>query len=965
MPQRSLIASLAIAWVALGTSCFNEAKAPTVLPTRTLGLGVEAASEARPGPVSVAFGSPSPVGIVFDRPMRGTALAKLMAVGGGEPAGAWRWVGQSAVVFSPSSRLPFATEYEIAVAAGAQAVDGTVLAAPYSFRFSTERPTLVSLEPRDGQIPQSPTFELRFNQPVREEEVLRAVHLVVGDAKKPWPLHARESVPGTQTRLALTPVGALPPATSLELDIDESLHGLEGPLPLGKAAHFAMRTHGALTVVSAQRTRSLAAGKCRASGAELELSNPVTVRELEAHVRFEPPAPIDWSRRGDDALTKVDLRAPLAPARRYELVVSAGMKDVYGQALTRTTSRALEVGTDPLLHISEQEVFGVLGGTPRTVAVQSANLGAYDLLAQPLNEASLVRYLAEATPLAPDPMAEASRLFPQAKIEAVHAKSPFGPPETRVLSLEALLASERGRGAALFVAESQGPTRAGTQLEDVRVVTQTDLMMTARIGVHGGLVWVDRLSNGKPVPGAKVSVRDATGAEVVTGRTDESGMAVLVSDAHSLAGDTGSVDSRSVLIARAGDDWTFRPLADDLEGPCREPLLSAASLSGVLLTDRESYGLGDTIETKAFFREERRHGEGAPAEGRPARLTVTGPHGDVVSTTEGKLDAYGGFAAAVHVPTAERSGPWSLSAEVLLDADHGAGAATTTVQVIAADPSSPGSDEKPSQAPPSGHPTGSAPAETRGRVALASDQAVYEVGQTATVQLESPFREGDAFVTVEGSGTPRGERIHVVGSKATLRVPITDDMRAAGNVAVLLARNPGGGATGEDTNSLAVGQLGLRVAASSRRLRVRIVPTTPSPVPGDPLEADVLVTDQAGTPARASVTFAAVDDGAAARDPFAALDAATAAAGSYWIDSRADMGRALLPPHGPAPVPAKAEADTHHASATDHPGRTAFFDGGLLTDVAGRTHVRFKVPDGAPSLRLWAVAATDDSRFGA
>src|SRR5208282_5878427 len=98
----------------------------------------------------------------------------------------------------------------------------------------------------------------------------------------------------------------------------------------------------------------------------------------------------------------------------------------------------------------------------RSVDVQSANLVAYDLLAQPLNEASLVRYFAEATPGASDPMAEASRLFPQAKIEAVHPKSPFGPPETRSLSLDALLAAERGRGAALFVAESQGPSRAGT-----------------------------------------------------------------------------------------------------------------------------------------------------------------------------------------------------------------------------------------------------------------------------------------------------------------------------------------------------------------------------------------------------------------------------------------------------------------------------------------------------------------------
>ena len=188
MPQRSLIASLAIACLVFGASCFNEAKAPSIVPTRTLGLAPEAVPEAKAGPVSVAFASSSPVGVVFDRAMRGAEAGgavrvKITAVGAGlQPAGAWRWVGRSALVFAPSARLPSATEYEVTVEAGAQAVDGSVLAAPYAFRFSTGRPALVSLDPREGQISLLPAFELRFSEPVSPEEVTRAAHLVVGES---------------------------------------------------------------------------------------------------------------------------------------------------------------------------------------------------------------------------------------------------------------------------------------------------------------------------------------------------------------------------------------------------------------------------------------------------------------------------------------------------------------------------------------------------------------------------------------------------------------------------------------------------------------------------------------------------------------------------------------------------------------------------------------------------------------
>lgn len=122
------------------------------------------------------------------------------------------------------------------------------------------------------------------------------------------------------------------------------------------------------------------------------------------------------------------------------------------------------------------------------------------------------------------------------------------------------------------------------------------------------------------------------------------------------------------------------------------------------------------------------------------------------------------------------------------------------------------------------------------------------------------------------------------------------------------------------------------------------------------------MSDPAGVPVRASVTFAAVDD-VALPDPLALFDARRPLA-SFWVDSRADMGHAVLAARDPEPLPARGPGPLLVADAPERVGRTAYFDGELLTDVTGRAHVELTVPAESTSLRLRAVAATEDARFG-
>ena len=58
-------------------------------------------------------------------------------------AGEWRWLGSASVEFVPARPLPDGTRFTVTVPAGLRAVDGSVLAEPYSFSFETRRPAVL------------------------------------------------------------------------------------------------------------------------------------------------------------------------------------------------------------------------------------------------------------------------------------------------------------------------------------------------------------------------------------------------------------------------------------------------------------------------------------------------------------------------------------------------------------------------------------------------------------------------------------------------------------------------------------------------------------------------------------------------------------------------------------------------------------------------------------------------------
>ena len=101
-------------------------------------------------------------------------------------AGTFRWSGTTILIFTPAHRLPLATKYDVTIDASAAAESGRRLERPYPFTFTT--PTARLLQTHwyrpGGRFDRPPIIVLRFNQPVKPEDV--AAHVTARFERHPF-----------------------------------------------------------------------------------------------------------------------------------------------------------------------------------------------------------------------------------------------------------------------------------------------------------------------------------------------------------------------------------------------------------------------------------------------------------------------------------------------------------------------------------------------------------------------------------------------------------------------------------------------------------------------------------------------------------------------------------------------------------------------------------------------------------
>ncbi|MEM7127312.1 MAG: Ig-like domain-containing protein [Chloroflexota bacterium] len=143
-----------------------------------------AVTSTEPSPDVQGFNVTAPIVIVFNQPvvplLGVDELSDLPTPLTIEPdiSGTGEWLNTSIYTFQPDQPLAGSTEYQVTIG-GFETTQGKSLGEPYQFRFTTEAPTVVSMDPIGaGQaFPPDTVIKLTFNQSMEPQSVESAFSL--------------------------------------------------------------------------------------------------------------------------------------------------------------------------------------------------------------------------------------------------------------------------------------------------------------------------------------------------------------------------------------------------------------------------------------------------------------------------------------------------------------------------------------------------------------------------------------------------------------------------------------------------------------------------------------------------------------------------------------------------------------------------------------------------------------------
>lgn len=618
--------------------------------------------------------------ITFDRPVRAMGAGEIdVSPAVIEPAieGRWRWVGSSTLEFAPTGPAPLATEYTVRVPAGLVALDGATLKDEFNYTFTTPRPTPQGGEPVTSYnsfklaTPEQP-FAVVFNQPLARETIAEGIVIRGPNAAVPITVQAIEPLADpdpSKPRPMGNEISAdrrvrvrFVPSTPLELDTEYSLvfttalRG-QGPLAPESDTSWTFRTYGPLkaSLVGCHQWH----GDCPSGPLTVELTTPVNAKALKAALTIDPPVELEWTP--DDAYEDHHwiISGAFQPARQYTVTLD-GLVDIFGQPLERH-SVVMRTGDFSPWVTAFDDASLLERGLRAALPLTHVNTGSLDVAFARLDPVEALPWIEQPwRKEEPSTLRWKTMKLPGARNARVRTP----------LDLDPDFAADTERQGKIALVRAKW--KHGKYTETANTVVQiTDLGLHLKTSPRDTAVWAWSLASGKSVEGAEVTLVDAKGKVLATGRTDESGVARLPGvDALDLPKKNrwgGDLYGPPFVMARVtlGEDvgfvstrttWNLEPYRFGLNGAWEN---TSPDAQGLVFTDRGIYRPGETLYVKGILRESVLGELRTPA-GRSIVVKLRTPEGEEAATETVTLSKFGGFVSEFALPKDGRLGTWQI-----------------------------------------------------------------------------------------------------------------------------------------------------------------------------------------------------------------------------------------------------------------------------------------------------------------
>lgn len=265
-------------------------------------------------------------------------------------------------------------------------------------------------------------------------------------------------------------------------------------------------------------------------------------------------------------------------------------------------------------------------------------------------------------------------------------------------------------------------------------------------------------------------------------------------------------------------------------------------------------------------------------------------------------------------------------------------------------------------------PAGFAHMSDRQEVELTLDKESYRVGERARLLIQSPFKKGRAWITVEKDDAVESYVVPVEGAMPTFDLPVTDRFRPNAHIGVVLIEDGGSAAPpSARADSYRIGYTELRLDPEPQRLRVQVQADQASYRPRSEVSLDFTVRNAEGRPVPAELSVFVVDEGVLLLsgqelpDPLRVFTApeplrVETLEGRQWV--------ARLFGFDPADYSAKGDPGGGGEDGRSSFLTTAYFNPSLLADANGHARATFKLPDNIGQFRVTAMAVSRSDQYG-
>ncbi|MGH7614316.1 MAG: Ig-like domain-containing protein, partial [Gemmatimonadales bacterium] len=485
------------------------------------------------------------VTVTFDRPVAGgldsTVSPRLIFRITPRVAGRLEWRDPVTIRFDPAPPLPAGVTFTVRIANTFKAMDGSRLAAPYSFSFRVKGPRVLDAWPvNQWSNPKYLTPDTRFSLLVSAPvDLALLAPLVRVDAGRCVPGKTIALRPVRQRRVSTRDerwryYGQWTPDSTRDLRRVVELVPAE-PLPGNCAATLGVpervdsatttrwwdfHTYGPLAVDSVGCSYSTS--RCPIGPARVYFSTPVRGAEVLRRVHLAPGAGFSVSDTGAE-YSAWSLDAQLTPRTRYLVTVDSGLTDTFGQRLgARFTRSFATTSYTPQIRYPYGRMVVERQG-PRTLAVEHVNVDSLVITMVGVPDSLEPRVLGSEGAWAD----VWEGLKGQASVQTVPVRGVRDAPRVSAVRIPASNAARAGAATLQMIRISTTQVDSTARYIPTAVVQLTDLAIHARIGAAEGAVWVTGVSDGLARAKARVTLYDNTGRVRATATSDAQGLARL------------------------------------------------------------------------------------------------------------------------------------------------------------------------------------------------------------------------------------------------------------------------------------------------------------------------------------------------------------------------------------------------------------------------------------------------------